>query len=186
VSQPSTPATTDACELVEVYYDALPPVPTGAAGLGPASTPLFDNLGDNAGSRTGHEYGPVAETFARAHRVLGLGIEQHGVARAVRLRRGRELPAATFMDYLLPTATKVPTIEIHHLETAPLDPDVNFRGVGEGGLIVAPATIVNAVEDALSPFGVRILEQHLPPARILELIASAAPTSGAARPEFVL
>jgi CO/xanthine dehydrogenase Mo-binding subunit len=46
------------------------------------------------------------------------------------------------------------------------------RGVGEGGMIVAPPTLVNAIEDALSPFGVRIYEQHLPPARILELIAN--------------
>ncbi|HEY2639968.1 MAG TPA: xanthine dehydrogenase family protein molybdopterin-binding subunit [Streptosporangiaceae bacterium] len=78
--------------------------------------------------------------------------------------------SATFMDYLMPTACDVPRIEITHLETVALDPDVNFRGVGEGGMIVAPPTIVNAIEDALSPFGVRIYEQHLPPARILELI----------------
>jgi aerobic carbon-monoxide dehydrogenase large subunit len=81
--------------------------------------------------------------------------------------------SATFMDYLLPTACDVPRIEIEHLETVPLDADVNFRGVGEGGMIVAPPTIVSAVEDALAPFGVRIYEQHLPPARILELIAAA-------------
>ena len=81
---------------------------------------------------------------------------------------------ATFMDYLMPTARHVPRIEIEHLETVPLDADVNFRGVGEGGMIVAPPTVVNAIEDALSPFGVRIYEQHLPPARILELIAAAA------------
>jgi hypothetical protein len=56
-----------------------------------------------------------------------------------------------------------------------IDADVNFRGVGEGGMIVAPPTLVNAIEDALSPFGVRIYEQHLPPARILELIAAADP-----------
>jgi carbon-monoxide dehydrogenase large subunit len=74
------------------------------------------------------------------------------------------------MDYLLPTATIVPRIEIHHVDTVATDPDVNFRGVGEGGMIVAPAAIANAIEDALAPFGVRILEQHLPPARILELI----------------
>jgi aerobic carbon-monoxide dehydrogenase large subunit len=80
--------------------------------------------------------------------------------------------SATFMDYLMPTACDVPRIEIEHLETVPLDADVNFRGVGEGGMIVAPPTIVNAIEDALSPFGVRIYEQHLPPARILELIAA--------------
>ncbi len=81
--------------------------------------------------------------------------------------------SATFMDYLLPTACDVPRIEIEHLETVPLDADVNFRGVGEGGMIVAPPTIVSAIEDALAPFGVRIYEQHLPPARILELIAAA-------------
>jgi carbon-monoxide dehydrogenase large subunit len=83
--------------------------------------------------------------------------------------------SATFMDYLMPTACDIPRIEIKHLETVPLDADVNFRGVGEGGMIVAPPTVVNAIEDALSPFGVRIYEQHLPPARILELIAEADP-----------
>jgi carbon-monoxide dehydrogenase large subunit len=83
--------------------------------------------------------------------------------------------SATFMDYLMPTACDVPRIEIEHLQTVPLDADVNFRGVGEGGMIVAPPTVVNAIEDALSPFGVRIYEQHLPPARILELIAVANP-----------
>ena len=46
--------------------------------------------------------------------------------------------SATFMDYLLPTACDIPRIEIEHLETVPLDADVNFRGVGEGGMIVAP------------------------------------------------
>jgi len=83
--------------------------------------------------------------------------------------------SATFMDYLMPTTCDVPRIEIEHLETVPLDADVNFRGVGEGGMIVAPPTVVSAIEDALSPFGVRIYEQHLPPARILELIAAADP-----------
>jgi carbon-monoxide dehydrogenase large subunit len=78
--------------------------------------------------------------------------------------------AGTFMDYLLPSTTTVPNFEIHHVETVLNDPDVNFRGVGEGGMIVAPAAIVNAIEDALQPFGVQIREQHLPPARILELI----------------
>jgi aerobic carbon-monoxide dehydrogenase large subunit len=80
--------------------------------------------------------------------------------------------SATFMDYLMPTACDIPRIEIAHLETVALDADVNFRGVGEGGMIVAPPTVVNAIEDALSPFGVRIYEQHLPPARILELVAA--------------
>jgi carbon-monoxide dehydrogenase large subunit len=82
--------------------------------------------------------------------------------------------AASFMDYLLPTATIVPDIEIHHVDPVLTDPDVNFRGVGEGGMIVAPATVVNAIADALSPFGVEVREQHLPPSRIVELVGGLA------------
>jgi carbon-monoxide dehydrogenase large subunit len=76
----------------------------------------------------------------------------------------------SFMDYLLPTTTVVPNFEIHHLASILLDPDVNFRGVGEGGMIVAPAALTNAIEDALAPLGVKVREQHLPPARIIELL----------------
>ena len=82
--------------------------------------------------------------------------------------------SSTFMDYLLPTACEIPRIEIEHLETVPLDADVNFRGVGEGGMIIAPPTLCNAIEDALSPMGARVLEQPLPPCRILELIGAIA------------
>jgi carbon-monoxide dehydrogenase large subunit len=80
--------------------------------------------------------------------------------------------SGTFMDYLLPTACEIPRIEIEHLETVPLDADVNFRGVGEGGMIIAPPTVCNAIEDAIAPLGASVREQHLPPARILELIGA--------------
>jgi carbon-monoxide dehydrogenase large subunit len=83
--------------------------------------------------------------------------------------------AATFMDYLLPTAWEIPRIEIEHLQTVPLDDDVNFRGIGEGGMIIAPPTLGNAIEDALTPLGARVTEQHLPPNRILELIGTVGP-----------
>ena len=73
---------------------------------------------------------------------------------------------STFMDYLVPTAMEIPPIEIEHLETPPISP-VNFRGVGEGGAICAPPAIINAISDAL---GVKITQQPLPPARILELM----------------
>ena len=76
--------------------------------------------------------------------------------------------ASTFMDYLLPTASEIPTIEIEHLETDP-DGELGFRGVGEGGAVVAPATLTNAVADALAVFGARVEDQYLPPSRVLEL-----------------
>ena len=79
--------------------------------------------------------------------------------------------AATFMDYLLPTAVEIPPIEIEHLEI-PSGDEIPFRGVGEGGAIAAPPTVTNAIEDALEPVGVRITDQYLPPTRILELIGA--------------
>ncbi|MEM9747057.1 MAG: xanthine dehydrogenase family protein molybdopterin-binding subunit [Actinomycetota bacterium] len=85
------------------------------------------------------------------------------------------LQSATYMDYLVPTAMEIPEIEIHHLETHSPGGENDFRGVGEGGMIGAPAAITNAIEDALSPFDAKIREQHLPPARILELADVIAP-----------
>lgn len=81
---------------------------------------------------------------------------------------GGNFLAATFMDYLLPTASEIPDIEIEHIESDP-DGEFGFRGVGEGGAIVAPPTVGNAIADALAPFGSIIVDQYLPPARILEL-----------------
>jgi carbon-monoxide dehydrogenase large subunit len=79
-----------------------------------------------------------------------------------------QIQTGTFMDYLIPTAMEVPDIEIHHIQT-PSSIEANYRGVGEGGMVIAPATITNAIEDALAHLGVRITEQHVPPSRILEL-----------------
>jgi carbon-monoxide dehydrogenase large subunit len=76
--------------------------------------------------------------------------------------------ASTFMDYLLPTAAEIPHIEIEHMETDP-DGEFGFRGVGEGGAIVAPAAITNAIADALAPVGARVCDLYLPPAKVLEL-----------------
>jgi aerobic carbon-monoxide dehydrogenase large subunit len=63
---------------------------------------------------------------------------------------------------------EIPVIEIGHVESPPTH-EVNYRGVGEGGAIGAPAALSSAIEDALSAFGVRLTDQYLPPARILEL-----------------
>jgi carbon-monoxide dehydrogenase large subunit len=75
--------------------------------------------------------------------------------------------ATTFMDYLLPTATEVPEIEYGHIETPSPGPG-GYKGVGEGGAIGAPPAVVNAVADALSPFGVSLTRLPLTPARIVE------------------
>ena len=75
----------------------------------------------------------------------------------------------TFMDYLLPTAADVPTIEYGHVETMAPGPG-GYKGVGEGGAIGAPPAVVNAVADALAPFGVEITRLPLTPAAIVSLL----------------
>jgi carbon-monoxide dehydrogenase large subunit len=78
-----------------------------------------------------------------------------------------------FHDYVLPSTMDVPPrVEFVHLETAVADDPVNYVGIGEGGNILAPAALANAVEDALSPFGARITKLPLSPTRVLELIGA--------------
>jgi aerobic carbon-monoxide dehydrogenase large subunit len=81
--------------------------------------------------------------------------------------------ATTFMDYLLPTASDVPVIEYAHVETAPGPGPGGYKGVGEGGAIGAPPAVVNAVADALAPFGVTITRTPLTPAAIVALLEEA-------------
>jgi carbon-monoxide dehydrogenase large subunit len=76
----------------------------------------------------------------------------------------------TFADYLLPTATEIPTLETLYRETpSPLNP-LGVKGVGEAGTIPAAAALISAVEDALSPFNVHIGQVPLTPMKIVEMI----------------
>ncbi|MET0386969.1 MAG: xanthine dehydrogenase family protein molybdopterin-binding subunit [Polyangiales bacterium] len=77
--------------------------------------------------------------------------------------------AVTFKDYMLPTLADVPDFEFVHANT-PSQAEGGFRGVGEGGCIVGPPTLVNAIADALAPFGELRLELPLSPTKILEHI----------------
>jgi carbon-monoxide dehydrogenase large subunit len=76
----------------------------------------------------------------------------------------------SFADYLLPGACDVPGIDAVHLETpSPLNP-LGVKGAGEGGTIPAAAALIAAIENALSPFGVRLTESPITPARIVALL----------------
>ncbi len=78
----------------------------------------------------------------------------------------------TMMDYLLPTAADVPAIEYGHIQTPSRHPG-GWKGMGEGGAIASPAAVVNAVADALSPFGVVLTSQPLSPDTIVAALADA-------------
>jgi carbon-monoxide dehydrogenase large subunit len=79
----------------------------------------------------------------------------------------------SLMDYLIPTACELPAIQLGHLVTPAPFVEGGYKGMGEGGAIGAPAAIANAVADALAPFGARITQTPLTPARILALLDAA-------------
>ncbi|WP_241385515.1 xanthine dehydrogenase family protein molybdopterin-binding subunit [Rhodococcus sp. CH91] len=78
----------------------------------------------------------------------------------------------TFMDYLLPTANETPVIELGHIETPGPGPG-GYKGVGEGGAIGSAPAVVNAVVDALAPFGVEVDHLPLSPSRIIDMLDAA-------------
>jgi carbon-monoxide dehydrogenase large subunit len=83
-------------------------------------------------------------------------------------------PLTTSLDqYLLPTASSVPSIALHYDETACTKNPLGIKGVGEGGTVPVPAVIISAVENALSPFGITIDRCPIEPMRLVELVQAA-------------
>ena len=85
-----------------------------------------------------------------------------------------QLMAASFMDYLIPTAHELPAeITVGHVETPSPFTEYGIKGGGEGGRMGAPPAVASAVEDALRPLGVTIDALPLTPKHVRTLIREA-------------
>jgi carbon-monoxide dehydrogenase large subunit len=73
---------------------------------------------------------------------------------------------STLIDYLVPTATEIPAIDVVHLETPCPFTESGAKGMGEGGTIGAPAAVLNAVNDALRDTGVELDTLPIRPAAV--------------------
>ncbi|HEY8337177.1 MAG TPA: xanthine dehydrogenase family protein molybdopterin-binding subunit [Tardiphaga sp.] len=80
---------------------------------------------------------------------------------------------STLADFLPPTSHEIPDIEMHHIETLTGETITKAKGLGEGGLIGAPAAVISAINDALSSFGVSIDEMPATPQRIRAALRSS-------------
>jgi carbon-monoxide dehydrogenase large subunit len=81
-----------------------------------------------------------------------------------------QLITGTFVDYALPTAAELPSIETDRTETPSPVNSLGAKGVGEAGTIAASAAVTNAVIDALRPLGVNYINMPLTPMRVWEAI----------------
>ena len=80
---------------------------------------------------------------------------------------------STMMDYMIPAAENVPEMVLDRMVTpAPSNP-LGVKGTGEAGCIGGPPAIVNAVLDALGPYGVTDLQMPLRPDRVWSAIQAA-------------
>jgi carbon-monoxide dehydrogenase large subunit len=76
----------------------------------------------------------------------------------------------------LPSVEEVPEIVLDHIITPNPFTPLGAKGAGETGMLGPPPVLCNAVEDALSPLGVKIRETPLSPERILDLIEKGKAT----------
>lgn len=85
-----------------------------------------------------------------------------------------QLVTGTLMDYAVPKASMIPWMELDRTETpSPVNP-LGVKGVGEAGTIGATPAIVNAIVDALSPFGIRHLDMPVRPEVVWRIVSAQA------------
>jgi carbon-monoxide dehydrogenase large subunit len=83
------------------------------------------------------------------------------------------LLTSSFASYLVPSAVELPSFELDRTETpSPTNP-LGVKGVGETGAIASPAAVMNAVADALAPFGVTDIDMPATPERVWRALEEA-------------
>lgn len=85
--------------------------------------------------------------------------------------------SATFMDYLMPTASEIPRVAVHHLETPCDQTETGAKGMGEGGTIGAPAAVVSALNHALREYRADIDFIPVRPSDLREILDGAVDVS---------
>lgn len=158
------------------YYS--PPHATWASGAHAAVVEIDIETGELKYVRYAavHDCGTVINPMIVEGQVMG-GVAQ-GIGGSFYERmaydEGGQLKNASFMDFLIPYATEIPSMSLAHLETpSPLNPK-GIKGAGEAGCIPVPALTASAIDDALSDLNITIRDMPLDPCALKALIDEAA------------
>ncbi len=90
-----------------------------------------------------------------------------------------QLLTGSFMDYCMPRADDVPFITVDHHTTLCTHNPLGVKGCGEVGAIGSPPAVINAVVDALKPYGVSHIDMPATPEKVWRLIQAAQPAAAA-------
>ena len=83
------------------------------------------------------------------------------------------LVTGSMVSYLLPSAAELPSFELGRTETPSTTNPLGVKGVGETGTIASTAAVMNAVVDALSPYGITDVQMPATPERVWRAIEEA-------------
>jgi carbon-monoxide dehydrogenase large subunit len=90
-----------------------------------------------------------------------------------------QLRTGSFMDYTMPRADTVPSIRFASEPDPTLKNPLGVKGVGESGTVGSMAAVMNAVVDALAPYGVRTIHMPATPHRVWQAINAASKAAAA-------
>jgi 2-furoyl-CoA dehydrogenase large subunit len=124
---------------------------------------------------TVHDAGTVINPMIAEGQIYGGALHGLGGALYEELRYDDDgqLLTGSFMDYLVPTASEAPVIDIAHVTSPSPLTTLGSKGLGESSSMTVPAVIANAVSDALAPLGVRVSELPITPSGLWEAMERA-------------
>src|SRR5213076_2511750 len=129
---------------------------------------------------TVHDAGTIINPMIAEGQIYGGALHGLGGALYEELKYDEDgqFLTGTFMDYLVPTASEAPTIDIAHIVSpSPLTP-LGSKGLGESSSMTVPAAIANAVSDALAPLGIKINDLPMTPTKLWTKIERAKSGAG--------
>ena len=106
------------------------------------------------------------------HGGIAQGVGQ-ALFEALTYDRGGQLLTGSFMDYAMPRADDLPDFDVDSFEVPTQVNPLGAKGVGEAGTVGALAALLNAVNDALAPLGVRHLDMPVTPERVWRAMREA-------------
>ncbi|MBA7687851.1 Caffeine dehydrogenase subunit alpha [subsurface metagenome] len=122
-----------------------------------------------------HDAGTLLDKDVVEGQILGGIVQGIGEALSEELvyNNNGELLSDSYADYVMPTAQDSPDIVVGHVETPSPFTELGSKGMGEAPIIGSKVAIINAIEDALSPFKIRVAEAPATRERVRRWILQA-------------
>ena len=84
-----------------------------------------------------------------------------------------QMKTGTLTDYMIPTMNEFPLFELDRTVTPSPTNELGVKGIGEAGTIASSAAVINAICDALSPFGIKHVDMPASPDRLWNQIKAS-------------